>query len=48
MLYDTKIHNEEPILLICLRWLVEGVILIGFLCSILLATIIVAAWTGVI
>jgi len=48
LFYDIRTHNDEPLLLACLRWLVEGVVFIGFICSILFAVIVIAALTGAI
>jgi len=48
LFYDIRTHNDEPLFLTCLRWLVEGVVFFGFLCSILLAVVVFAAWLGVL
>jgi len=48
LFYDIRTHNDEPLLLACLRWLVEAVVFIGFICSILFAVIVIAAWMGVL
>jgi len=48
MLYDIHPHNDETMVMTCLRVLVEGIVLIGFLFSIVLAVVVFAVWTGVI
>jgi hypothetical protein len=48
LFYDIHPKNDEPMFMTCLRWLVEGIVLIGFIFSILVAVIITAAWMGVL
>jgi hypothetical protein len=48
MLYDIHPHNDEPMVMTCLRVAVEGIVLIGFLFSIVIAVVVFAVWAGVI
>jgi len=46
--YDIRPHNDEPLLLTCLRRLIEGVAVVCFVASISFAVLVIAAWTGAI
>jgi len=48
LFYDIHPQNDEPLFMTCLRWLVEGVVFIGFICVVLFAVIVGAAWMGVL
>jgi len=48
LFYDTHPYNDEPLLMTCLRWLIEGVVFVGFICATLFAVVVIAALTGVI